>query len=327
MSARQGVLTAAGNLATAFRSTVNNLQSQRSNLDLSVGQTVDQINVLTGQIATLNQQISGIENLHQDAGTFTDQRTQLIRQLSELVDVSVVKSDNTLTITTSSGNALVAGNKSFALNTQTDFSGVQHVFSQGIDITTKLAGGSLAGILQVRDKTIPGLRSDLDTLAAGLATAVNSAHRQGTDLAGVAGGDLFSPPPPGGVGAAAGFSVLITDPSKIAASADGSAGSNGNLTRLLDVQKQAVVAGQSPTDFYAGIVFRVGSDVANASAERDASDLILRQLGDQRSALSGVSMDEEAANLIRYERAYQAAAHVITVVNNMTDTAIQLGRY
>jgi flagellar hook-associated protein 1 FlgK len=327
LSARQGVLTAAGNLATAFRSTVNNLESQRSNLDLSVGQTVDQINLLTGQIAILNQQISGIENLHQDAGTFTDQRTQLIRQLSELVDVSVVKSDNTLTITTSSGNALVAGNKSFALNTQTDFSGVQHVFSQGIDITAKLAGGSLAGILQVRDQTIPTLRSDLDTLAAGLATAFNTAHRQGTDLTGVAGGDLFSPPPAGGVDAAAGLSVLITDPSKIAASSDGSPGSNGNLVHLLDVEKQAVAAGQSPTDFYAGIVFRVGSDVANASAERDASDLILRQLGDQRSALSGVSMDEEAANLIRYERAYQAAAHVITVVNNMTDTAIQLGRY
>ena len=195
------------------------------------------------------------------------------------------------------------------------------------DITAKLAGGALAGIFAVRDQTIPALRSDLDTLAAGLATALNTAHHQGTDLAGVAGGDLFSPPPAGGVDAAANFSVVITDPSKIAASSDGSAGSNGNLTRLLDVQKQAVTAGQSPTDFYAGIVFRVGSDVANASAERDASDLILRQLGDQRSAISGVSMDEEAANLVRYERAYQAAAHVITVVNNMTDVAIQLGRY
>lgn len=74
-------------------------------------------------------------------------------------------------------------------------------------------------------------------------------------------------------------------------------------------------------------MFRVGSDVANASAERDASDLILRQLQDQRSAISGVSMDEEAANLIRYERAYQAAARVITAVNDMTDTAIQLWRY
>ena len=238
-----------------------------------------------------------------------------------------MKSDNTLTITTSSGDALVAGTRSFALTTQTDFSGVQHVFSQGTDITAKLAGGNLAGIFAVRDQTIPALRSDLDTLAAGLATALNTAHHQGTDLAGVAGGDLFSPPPAGGVDAAANFSVVITDPSKIAASSDGSAGSNGNLTRLLDVQKQAVTAGQSPTDFYAGIVFRVGSDVANASAERDASDLILRQLGDQRSAISGVSMDEEAANLVRYERAYQAAAHVITVVNNMTDVAIQLGRY
>ena len=327
MSARQGVLTAAENLATAFRTTVNNLQSQRSNLDLSVGQTVDQINVISGQIATLNQQISGIEILHQDAGTFVDQRTQLIRQLSELVDVSVVKSDNTLTITTSTGDALVAGNKSFALTTEADSSGEQHVFAQGADITAKLAGGSLAGILAVRDQTIPSLRSDLDTLAAGLATALNAAHHQGTDLAGLAGGDLFSPPPAGGVDAAAGLSVLITDPSKIAASSDGNPGSNGNLTRLLAVQKQAVAAGQNPTDFYAGLVFRVGSDVANASAERDASDLILRQLQDQRSAISGVSMDEEAANLIRYERAYQAAARVITAVNDMTDTAIQLGRY
>ena len=326
-SARQGVLTAANNLAAAFRSTVNNLQSQRSNLDLSVGQTVDQINLLSSQIATLNQQISGMESLHQDAGTFTDQRTQLIRQLSELVDVSVVKSDNTLTITTSSGDALVAGNKSFALTTQVDASGVQHVLSQGNDITTKLTGGSLAGTIAVRDQKIPALQSDLDTLAAAVATAINTAHRQGTDLAGNAGGDLFSPPPAGGVNAAASLSVLITDPSKIAASSDGSPGSNGNLTRMLAVQDQPVAGGQSPINFYAGLVFRVGNDVANASAERDASDLILRQLQDQRSALSGVSMDEEAANLIRYERAYQAAARVITAVNDMTDTAIQLGRY
>ncbi len=147
LSARQGVLTAGGNLATSFRTTVNHLQSQRSNLDLSVGQTVDQINVLTRQIATLNRQISGIENLHQDAGTFIDQRTTLIRQLSELVDVSVVKSDNSLTITTSSGDALVANERSFDLTSQRDPSGVQHIFSQGSDITDKVTGGSLAGVL------------------------------------------------------------------------------------------------------------------------------------------------------------------------------------
>jgi flagellar hook-associated protein 1 FlgK len=326
-SARQGVVTAGGNLATSFRTTVNHLQAQRANLDLSVGQMVEQVNLLTTQIARLNGEISGMENLHQDAGTFIDQRTNLIRQLSELTDVSIVKSDNSLTVTTSSGYALVAGERSFALTSQRDFSGEQHIFSHDTDITTQLTGGSLAGVLTVRDQKIPGLLADLDTLASGLATAINTAHRNGTDLAGNPGGDFFTPPPAGGAGAAANFSLLITDPARIAASSDGSPGSNGNLAELLAVQRQAVAAGQSPTNFYSDLVFRVGSDVANGSAERDASDLILRQLEDQRSSLSGVSMDEEAANLIRYERAYQAAARVITTIDEITQTAIQLGRY
>jgi flagellar hook-associated protein 1 FlgK len=324
---RQGVLTAAGNLASSFRTTVQNLQAQRSNLDLSVGQSVDQINVLSGQIATLNRQISGIENLNENAGTFIDQRTTLIRQLSGLLQVSVVKSDNTVTVTTAGGQALVAGDQSFALAAQADPSGVQHIFAQGTDITGTLAGGSLGGLLAVRDSKIPKLLSDLDTLAAGFATAINAAHHAGTDLSGAAGGDLFSPPPGGATGAAQNMTLLITDPSKLAASSDGSNGSNGNLAGLLAVQNQAIAGGQSPADFYSGIVFRMGSDVANASAERDASALILRQLEDQRSATSGVSMDEEAANLVTYQRAYEAAARVITTINDMTATAIQMGRY
>jgi flagellar hook-associated protein 1 FlgK len=327
LSERQGVLTAAGNLATSFRTTVNNLQAQRTNLDLSVGQTVDQINVLTGQIAILNRQISGIENLHQSAGTFIDQRTTLIRQLSELIDVAVVKSDNSLTVTTSSGQALVAGERSFAVSKQADVSGVQHIFLQGADLTNAVTAGKLAGLIAVRDQEIPALVADLDTLAGGLATAINAAHGNGIDLHGQPGGNLFAPPPASGSGAAVNFSVLISNPAELAASSDGSPGSNGNLVPLLAVQNQPITGGQSPTDFYAGLVFRVGSKVANASAVRDASDLILRQLEDQRSSISGVSMDEEAANLIRYERAYQAAARVISAVNEITETAIQLGRY
>lgn len=327
LSLRQGVLTAAGNLADSFHTTVQNLQAQRSNLDLSVGQSVDQINLLTGQIATLNRQISALENLNQNAGTFIDQRTTLIRQLSSLVQVSVVKSDNTITVTTAAGQALVAGERSFALHTQMDPSGVRHIFAQAVDITGTLRGGSLGGQLDARDNQIPGMLAQLDTLAAGLATALNTAHHAGTDLNGAAGSDLFAPPPAGGTGAAQGFSVLITDPARLAASSDGSAGSNGNVANLLAVQDQAIANGQKPMDFYSGMVLQVGSAVSNAAAERDASELILRQLQDQRSATSGVSMDEEAANLVTYQRAYEAAARVITTINEMTETAIQLGRY
>lgn len=326
LSQRQGVLTAAGNLATAFHTTVANLQSQRDNLDLSVGQTVDQINLYTTQIAQLNAQISGLQNLHQNADTFIDQRNNVIRQLSGLIDVAEVQSNGGLTVTTTSGTPLVAEQQSFSLETQLDASGVNRIFAQGVDITSKITGGKLAGILDARDQEIPQLLSDLDTLASGLTSSLNAAHQAGFDLSGAAGGDLFSPPPAGS-GAAAEISVAISDPAKLAASSDGSPGSNGNVTQLLTVQNQAIANGESPTNFYAGIVYRVGTSVANAAAEQDASNQILQQLEDQRSSVSGVSMDEEASNMIQYERAYEAAARVITTIADMTDTAIQLGRY
>src|SRR3974390_20156 len=170
LSLRQGVLTAAGNLATAFNVTANNLTRQRTSLDGSVEQAVGQINQLTQQIAQLNGQISSLESVGKSAGTFVDQRTQLIDQLSALVDVSVIPTDNTLTLTTASGTALVAGQQAFALSTRPDSSGFQRIFSQGSDITSTLVSGQLGGLLQARDQQIPAIQTELDTLASGLAT-------------------------------------------------------------------------------------------------------------------------------------------------------------
>lgn len=325
ISQRQAVLTAAGNLASTFRTSSGNLSQQRVNLDLGVVQQVQQVNVLTGQIAVLNGQITSLQNLGREAGAFLDQRDVLIGQLSSLVDVSAIKSDNGLTLTTSNGTALVAGNQSFALTTRIDVSGVQHIFAQGVDITGKLTSGSLAGVLQVRDQKIPGLLSGLDSLAAGLANALNTANRSGSDLNGNAGGNLFVPPPVSGQGAAASLAVQITNPSLIAASSDGSPGSNGNVAVLLAVHDQAVVGGQTPTDFYANLIFGVGSDVSNGSAQLDASQLILNQLQNQRGSISGVSLDEEAANMVNYQRAYDAAARMVDTVNQMLETLMTMG--
>jgi flagellar hook-associated protein 1 FlgK len=327
LSLRQGVLTAGGNLAKAFQTMSQNLTSQRQNLDLSVKEAVQQVNVLTGQIATLNGQITSLTNVHEDASTLIDQRDVLIGQLSGLVDVSSIQSDNGLTLTTSNGTPLVAGQVSFTMTTHADPSGVYHIFSQGADITSKLSSGSLAGMIQVRDQKIPDLLSKLDSLAAGFANTFNTAHQAGYDLSGTRGGDFFVPPPASGSGAAASMAVQITNPSAVAASSDGSSGSNGNVATLAAVHDQPIVAGQTATDYYANLVFGVGSDVSNGTAEQSASQLILNQLQDQRGSISGVSLDEEAANLILYQRAYEAAARVISTVNDILDTTINLGRY
>jgi flagellar hook-associated protein 1 len=324
VSLRQGVLTAAGNLATSFNTTANNLTQQQSSLDLSVVQTVGQINQLTAQIAQLNGQIGNLQNVGENAGTFVDQRQQAIDQLSSLVDVSVIPTDNTLTLTTANGAPLVAGQQSFQLQTQTSPLGLHDVYSQGNDITSQITSGQLGGTLQARDQEIPALQTQLDTLAAGLANSVNTVQAGGFDLKGNAGTNLFNPPPVGITGAAASLSVAITDPSLIAASSDGSAGSNGNAEAMYALNSQPVINGQNPTDYYSGIVFNVGNDVANASAEQSASALILQQLSDQRSSVSGVSLDEEAANMVKYQDAYAASAQVITTINDMMYTVVNM---
>ena len=122
------------------------------------------------------------------------------------------------------------------------------------------------------------------------------------------------------------MAVQITDPSLIAASSDPAGpGGNGNLSVLSAVHDQAVANGQTPTDFYSNLVFGVGNDVSSNSAELSSSQLILTQLQDQRGSVSGVSLNEEAANLVQYQRAFDAAARVVTTISEMLATVINMG--
>jgi flagellar hook-associated protein 1 FlgK len=230
--------------------------------------------------------------------------------------VQVVQSDQGETLVTGNGTPLVVGNQSFALSTALGPDGMQHVFAQGTDITSTLAGGQLGGTLAVRDQSIPSVLSDLDGLAGGLATNFNAANQLGYDLNGNRGQNFFAPV--SGAGAAANFEVAATNPSAIAASSDGSAGSDGNLTNLLAVQNQALASGQSPINDYSNLVFNVGNLSAQAQAGASAAQTNLQQLNNQLDSVSGVSIDEETANLIRFQNAYQAAANVISTVNSLT---------
>jgi flagellar hook-associated protein 1 FlgK len=326
LNVRQGVLTAAQNLANAFNHTSANLTTLQRNVDVSVTQSVSQINTLTAQIATVNTQVSAAQSSQQNAGPFVDQRQQLINQLSNFVGVSEIDAGHgSLTLTTTGGSPLVVGGQSFQLATQTDSAtSLQHVFSQGADITSKITGGQLAGQIQIRDQELPTIQTSLDTLAAKLAGAVNTQHQAGFDLNGAAGGNLFVPPPVGGVGAASALSVAITDPTKIAASTDGTPGDNANANALLALQNQAIVNGETPLHSYSSLVFKIGSDVSNAQTQQQSGSLILQQIQNLQGGISGVDINEEAANLIRFQNAYQASAQVSSIINSLLQTTINL---
>jgi flagellar hook-associated protein 1 FlgK len=326
---RQAVISAGQDLASAFQQTGQQLNTIQQGVDQEVGQTVNEINADTTQLAALNQQIASLPSGNNQAGTLEDQQYSVLNSLSQLVDVAVTQTNQGgLTITTTNGVPLVAGSQSFSLSTATNSStGFQDIYSQGGDVTSSFAGGQLAGLLEARDQAIPSVRSNLDNLAAGIINTVNAQSAKGYDLNGAKGGNFFQPvvqaSPGSNAGAAENMAVAITDPSSIAASSDGTEGDNGNALALSNIQNNPVVDGETATDYYSDLVSTVGNDVSTATDEQESVGLVLTQLQNQRSDTSGVSLDEEAANLILYQRAYEAAAEVVSAINNLTNDVLQ----
>jgi flagellar hook-associated protein 1 FlgK len=324
-SEREGVLAAGQNLAAAFNSTSNVLTAQQTALNTPVTNDVGEINQLTQQIAALNPQIAELQANGQDGGSLQDQQTQLVLKLSSLTNVSLTQTPDGETLTTGSGTPLVVGSQSYALQTTTGSDGMQHVLDQnGTDITASITSGDLGGTIQTRDQTIPGLLSQLDTLANQFGTAFNAARAKGFNQNGAKGTNFFNLPATV-AGSAASISLALTSPTQVAASSDGTAGSNGNLANLSAVQTTPLSAGNTPADLYASLVYQVGSLTSNANAESTATAASLLQLNDQLSSVSGVSIDEETTNLITFQTAYEAAARVVSTLQGLFTTTLAMG--
>jgi flagellar hook-associated protein 1 FlgK len=322
---QQSVLSSATDLANSFNTTANGLTSAQSTADSQVTQTVAQINSLTQQIAKLNGQLSPSATAANNGGTIEDQRDELVQQLSQLTGVSVTQTNDGETITTGNGTPLVMGGQSFTLQTTAGAGGFQQVLdSNGNNITASIQGGQLGGAIEIRDQTIPAMLTQLNTLASQFASAFNSAQAQGYDSNGVKGQDLFSVPT-NSADAAAGISVAVSDPSSIAISSDGSAGSNGNIANLSATFTSALPSGETPAATYANLVFQVGETASDATAQSTAIGLNLTQLTNQQGSISAVSTDEESANLIRFQTAYEAAARIVSTIQQLSSVTLNMG--
>jgi flagellar hook-associated protein 1 FlgK len=327
-STRQSVLIAANTLTSAFNSASSQLAQVTSGLNQQVGSVVGQINTLTKTIASLNQQIASTSpNPNADAGTLEDQRQLAIAQLSQYVGLDQIATDgNGITLTTSNGAVLVSGSQSFAVST-TQVAGTTHVLA-GVgsqDVTSGLSGGQLGGILQARDQELPTYASALDNLAYGIGTTVNQQNALGSDGNGNPGQAIFTLPT-SAAGAAASIQMATNDPQAIAAAATGEGFSgNGNAVALADLSTGNVVGGQTASGFLASFLGQVGNDTSGAATDNTAQQATLMQLTSQRDALSGVSLDEEASNLTQYQRSYEAAAKVFSIVDSLMASALNLG--
>jgi flagellar hook-associated protein 1 FlgK len=316
---REQVLSSASTLAGDISSTANSLNAQSASLNQGASGVVSQVNSLTSALAQLNLEIQSTSP-HADAGTLEDQRQQDLSQLSQLIGINQITTENNgLTITTTSGQLLVAEGQSFQLTTGT-VNGNTDFFLGGADITSELAtgGGQLSGDLTARDVDIPGALSSLDQLAYGISTAVNAQNNSGTDLKGVTGtaaNPLYIFNEPTAVaGSAASMSVITTDPNQIAAARAGAGtGDNSNAVAMANLANQALAG---PTTSFSLTQNLDSTTPLNGTAT--GSVQVYDILG--KSYPATVTYTQEGANTWGYSVALPASAFTSGVSTPATGT-------
>jgi len=329
---REQVLSSASTLAGDISSAASSLNGQSAAINQETTGVVSQVNSLTSAIAQLNLSIES-SSPNSDAGTLEDQRQQDLSQLSQLVGINQVTTENNgLSVTTTSGQLLVSEGQNFQLTTGT-VNGVTDFFLGGTDITSQLAsgGGQLGGYLTARDVDISGALSSLDQLANSISTSVNAQNNAGTDLNGVTG-TLANPlyifkEPAQVAGSAAAMSVIMTDPSQVAAAGAGNGtGDNSNALTMAGLANGLIVNGQTPINYYSNFVSTLGSMVSEVQTENTAQNASVTQLQTQNNALSSVNLNDEAAAMSTLENSYQAASQVFTLLNTVMASALNLGQ-
>ncbi len=321
---RQNLLQKAGILADRFQITDTRLSQLQDDLTSQINEDVATVNRLLTTIAHLNGEIGSLEMNHPGAAAdLRDQRQALLEELSTKMSFETRPSTNSpgqIEVYTSDGSggeiqlvnrAVVYGTVAFSGSTLT---------AGATPTTVALTGGSIMGTREVRDIAVQDLRDQIDALASQLVTSVNAAYNPTSST-----GDFFlaSGTTASGMSLASGLSVTT-----LKASDGGAAGDNTIAVAVASLasMKFSVSGGDDIdgtfSDFFSRTVTDLGQKLSSTNA-RLADQLSVEAIvRGQRDAVSGVSMDEEMADMLKYQRAYQASSRVITVIDNLLDTLI-----
>jgi flagellar hook-associated protein 1 FlgK len=321
---RQTLVQEAGILTDRIQLTDTRLAQTQSDLTTQATTDVATVNTDLQNIADLNDQIARFEVIN--PGSATDLRNQRQADLEDLAgkmsfetspqpgnagQIQVYAFDSTGTKVVLVDGKNVTGPVTF------DGTNLQ---AGATPTTLALSGGSIKGALDTRDGAVQTLRDNIDKLAAQLVTSVNSAYNPTG-----ATGNFFDPA--GTMAASIQLAGGLTA-TNLKASDGGAAGDNTVALAVANLASQTFsVAGGDLIDgtlsqHYSSGVTDLGQTLAGVDSRLTDETNIEKLVRAQRDAVSGVSLDEETADLMKYQRAFQASSRVIQTIDSMLDTVI-----
>lgn len=323
MGTRETLLQQARILTDTMRETDTRLAQVQSDLGTEVTGDVSAVNRLISTIADLNDQIGRFEvNRPGVAIDLRDQRQARLEELSAILPVTVTDlSDGQVRLSVKdAGNTDIVLLDGSTINGTVAFTGTG--LTGGSSATAiALSSGSINGALTARDGAVQTLRDSLDLFAEQLVTSVNAAYNPSS----TAGADFFDP-----TGLTAGTISLragLTGAGLVTGSSS-AAGDNTIAIAVANLATQSFSTGSGDLidgtlgQFYSRSVSDLAQALSTATARASDQDKIQQLVRNQRDTVSGVSLDEEMADLVRFQRAFQASSRVFSVVDELLDTIV-----
>lgn len=322
-AARVLTLETADLLTRAFNETYTRLEAQQSQLNEEIAVKVGEINNFIRQIYDLNRQIVRLGSGGGNVNDYRDQLDVLVDKLSQVLSVQIKENDNGTYTLILQGQILVNDKlqDSLALDTDpgTSFYRVKMNIS-GEALNLAYQDGELKALFDLRDQSIEEYKGYLNQLAGDLIDAINTLHRAGYTLEDPPqrGDDFFV-----GSGASdiAVNPTIAADERKIAASSSGAAGNGEIALEIAELREEKIIGSTStPDEYYRGFVSQLGVQREEVGRLASNQKLLVEELVMRKESVSGVSLDEEMTNLIKYQHTYQAASFLINTVDEMLET-------
>lgn len=325
LAVRQSLIYEADSLAGIFNRLARQLESTRENLDYEIEQSAAAVNRMGAAVASLNARIARASAAGMNANDLVDERERLITELRSYADVRVRLEDGGRASLFIGNRALVMGDTYNEITAETTSTGHHLLVWKSDAQPLAIGGGKLASMLQMRDSYIPRLAADLDALATAIIDEVNARHAAGYDLDGnpVAGTAFEAFFTGTSISDMAVNPAIAAQPKGIAASAGSGEGDAENARAIALLRREKTIAGAYTfEDYYRSVVARVGIDVQAMENDVKNTEVLLNQIENWREAVSGVYIDEEMVRLQEAQRAFQAAARAITVMDDALNTII-----
>ncbi len=325
---REITLRRAAALAAQFPALDNRLSILGRQLDESLDTDLKSANALLSDIARLNGQISRTEVV--SGGSANDLRDQRLAKLESLSGVigfdSIEASDGSLAIVVGGVSLVTSDVREKTLETFTNTDGNRMIRASGTTDALAITSGRVHGTLDARDGGLKDLRSGINDLAKSLIDEVNSVHSAGFALDGTTGRAFF-------LGSSAADilvnQALLDNPTSLQVSGSATARGDNRVAQALSQLGNRPIAaldGQTLGNAYNRIVGRLGEDLASVNQQLADQKVVAELLKGQRDSVSGVSIDEEMADLTRFQRGYQASAKLINTIDELMDTTLSLKR-